>query len=74
MDHKKSINGLFLACSLYGKKNKNSFFHKPSKKDDISVILAKLIMNNHEIARAKPIKFLGVLQDENLNWKTNKIH
>ena len=28
-------------------------------------------MNNSEIARAESLKFLGVLLDENLSWKTH---
>ena len=53
------------------KKTKYSFFHKPSKKDDIPLALPKLSMNNSEIARTESIKFLGVSLDENLSWKTH---
>ena len=53
------------------KKTKHSFFHKPSKKDDIPLVLPKLNINNSEIARTESIKFLGVLLDENLSWKTH---
>ena len=28
-------------------------------------------MNNSEIARAESLKFLGVLLDENVSWKTH---
>ena len=52
------------------KKAKYSFFHKASKEDDIPLVLPKLIINSSEIARTEPIKFLGVLLDENLSWKT----
>ena len=72
MNYKKSMNGSFLANShLMWKKNKYSFFHKPSKKDDIPLVLPKLNINNSEIARTESIKFLGVLLDENLSWKTH---
>ena len=51
------------------KKTKYSFFHKPSKKDEIPLMLRKLTISNNVIERQKLIKFLGVLLDENLNWK-----
>ena len=55
--------------SLNAKKTKNSFFHKPSRKDDIPLMLTKLTISNHVIERQEFIKFLGVLLDGNLNWK-----
>ena len=51
------------------KKTKYYFFHKPSKKDEIPLMLRKLTISNNVIERQKLIKFLGVLLDENLNWK-----
>ena len=55
------------------KKNKtkknNSFFHKPSKKDDIPLHIPKLITNKYEIQREESIKFLGVLVDQYLTCK-----
>ena len=53
------------------KKNKYTFFHKPSKKDDIPLVLPKLNINNSEIARTESIKFRGALLHENLSWKTH---
>ena len=50
-------------------KTKYSFFHKPSKKDDIPLRLPKLIISNYEIQRKESIKFLGVLLDQHLTWK-----
>ena len=50
-------------------KNKIFLFHKPSKKDNIPLILPRLTISNHAIERQVFIKFLGVLVDENLNWK-----
>ena len=72
-DELQKINEWFISnkLSLNVKKNKYSFFHKPSKKDDIPLVLPKLNINNSEIARTESIKFLGVLLDENLSWKTH---
>ena len=47
-------------------KTKYLFFNKPSKKDDISLGLPNLIINNYEIEREKSIKLLGVLLDQHL--------
>ena len=55
--------------SLNTKKTKYSFFYKPSKKDNIPFMLPKLTISNHVVERQEFIKFLGVLLDENLNWK-----
>ena len=67
----QKINEWFISnkLSLNVKKNKYSFFHKPSKKDDIPLVLPKLNINSSEIARNESIKFLGVLLDENLIGK-----
>ena len=72
-DELQKINEWFIfnKLSLNVKKNKYSFFHKPSKKDDIPLVLPKLSINNSEIAKTESIKFLGVLLDENLSWKTH---
>ena len=55
--------------SLNVKKTKCSCFYKPSKKDGIPLMLPKLTISGHVIERQEFIKFLGVLLDENLNWK-----
>ena len=55
--------------SVNVEKTKYSFFHKPSKKDDIPFRLPKLIINNYEIQREEFIKFFGVLLDQHLTWK-----
>ena len=67
----QKINEWFISnkLSVNMKKNKYSFFHKPSKKDDIPLVLPKLNINSSEIARNESIKFLGVLLDENLIGK-----
>ena len=66
-----SINQWFTSnkLSLNANKTKYSFFHKASKKYDISLMLPKLTISNHVIERQEYIEFLGVLLDENLNWK-----
>ena len=50
-------------------KTKCSFFHKPSKKDYIPLVLSKLSLCNDEIKQPESIKFLGIFLDENLTWK-----
>ena len=50
-------------------KTNHTFFHKPSKKDDIPLRLPKLIINNYEIRREDFIKFFGVLLYQYLRWK-----
>ena len=48
-----TINQWFTSSklSLNAKKTKYFFFHKPSKKDDISLMLPKLTISNHVIER-----------------------
>ena len=67
----KNINQWFISnkLSLNIEIAKYSFFHKPSQKENIPLLLPKLIINNYEIQRTESIKFLGVLLDENLSWK-----
>ena len=59
----------FIKCQ----KNKIIFSINPVKKmasfDDIPLMLPKLAISTHVIQRQEFIKFLGVLLDENLNWK-----
>ena len=67
----QKINQWFISnkLSLNMTKTKCSFFHKPSKKDNIPLVLPKLSICNNEIKRSESIKFLGVFLDENLTWK-----
>ena len=51
------------------KKTRYSFFHTPSQKEDIPLLLLKLGINNYEIKRTESITFLRVLLNENLSWK-----
>ena len=59
------INQWFISnkLSLNASKTKHSFFHKPSKRDDIPILLPKLNINDSEIERSECLKFLGVLLD-----------
>ena len=53
--------------SLNFGKNKYLLFHKPSRKDDLPLLLPMLLIKKHKVERVKSIKFLGVLLDENLS-------
>ena len=55
----ENINQWFISnkLSLNIKKTKYSFFHKPSQKENIPLLL--LIINDHEIQQTKSIKFWG---------------
>ena len=68
----ENINQWFFSnkLSLNNKKMKYSFLHKPSQKENIPLLLPKLMINNYEIQRTGSIKFWGGgLLDENLSWK-----
>ena len=67
----ENINQWFFSnkLSLNNKKMKYSFLHKPSQKENIPLLLPKLIINNYEIQRTESIKFLEVLLDGNLSVK-----
>ena len=67
----QKINQWFISnkLSLNMTKTKCSFFHKPSKKDNIPLVLPKVSICNNEIKRSESIKFLSVFLDENLTWK-----
>ena len=70
-DELKKIYEWFNAnkLSLNADKTKYSLFHKPSKTDDLPLLLPKVLINDKEIERVGSIKFLGVLLDEHLSWK-----
>ena len=42
---------------------------KISVRDDLSLVLPKLFINNQVIKRQSSVKFLGILLNENLSWK-----
>ena len=63
-----NVKGWFTVnkLSLNTVKTKYSFFHKPSKKGNISFHQPKPIINYCEIHREESVKFLGVLLGQQL--------
>ena len=57
--------------SLNASKTKYVFFHKSRQNSNIPLNLPMLKINQTEIMREKSLKFLGVMIDENLNWKSH---
>ena len=57
--------------SLNAKKNKFTLFHKASQSENIPLKLPTLIINNTVLKQTDSLKFLGVLIDETLSWKTH---
>ena len=49
--------------SLNADKTKYPLFHKPSKTDDLPILLPKVLINDKEVERVGSIKFLGILSD-----------
>ena len=45
-----------------------ALFHKPRDKDNLSLQISNLKINNYKIKRSSSTKFLRVLVDENLIW------
>ena len=72
-----SINQWFTSnkLSLNAKKTKYSFFHKPSKKDDIPLMLPKLTISNPVIERKEFIKIFRALLDakEHIKYTAKKL-
>ena len=46
-------------------------FHKTKNKDNLPLVLPDLFINNVKIKSENSLKFLGVMTDENLTWKTH---
>ena len=67
-----NINIWFQAnkLSLNARKTKYVFFHKQRKKKNLPLDLPILKINEIEI-REQSLKFLAVMIDENLNWKSH---
>ena len=67
----QKINEWFEAnkLSLSVGKTKYSLFDKPSRKDDLLLLLPRLLMKKYKVERVKSNNFLGVLINENLSWK-----
>lgn len=57
--------------SLNTTKTKYTFFHKLSVADDIPLKLPNLYINKTQINRERKMKFLGVILDETLTWKSH---
>ena len=55
--------------SLNADKDKFTLFHKVRQRDNISLVLPTLNINNTLIKQVDHIEFLGVLFNENLTWK-----
>ena len=52
------------------KKTKYTLFHKVKMCDSVPLHLPPMALNNIEIKRENSVKFLGVIIDKNLTWKT----
>ena len=59
----QKINEFFEAnkLSLNVEKTKYYLFHKPSRRDDLPLLLPRLLIKKHKVKRVELIKFLGVL-------------
>ena len=56
--------------SLNTVKTKYVMFHKEKSKDNLPSVLPDLIINYTKTKRENSLKFVGVMIDENLTWKT----
>ena len=64
------MNGLTQMNSLLTLEKQNTpFFINQVKKDDLPLVLPRLLIKNDKIERVKSKKFLGVLLDEKLSRK-----
>ena len=66
------LNDWFCAnkLSLNTDKTKYVLFHKAKSKGNLPLVLPDLFINNVKIKSENSLKFLGVMIDENLTWKT----
>ena len=67
------LNDWFCAnkLSLNTDKTKYVLFHKAKSRDNLPLVLPDLCINNAKTKRENSLKFLGVMIDENLTWKTD---
>ena len=67
------LNDWFCAnnLSLNTDKTKHVLFHKGKSKGNLPLVLPDLFINDVKIKRENSHKFLGVMIDENLTWKTH---
>ena len=54
--------------SLSEDKTRFSLFHRPQDRDNLSLWLPALKINDYEIKQSSSIKILGTLVDEHLSW------
>ena len=66
------LNDWFCAnkLSLNTDKTKYVLFHKAKSKDNLPLVLPDFFINDVKIKSENSLKFLGVIIDENLTWKT----
>ena len=67
------LNDWFCAnkLSLNTDKTKYVLLHKAKSKGNLPLVLLDLFINDVKIKRDNSLKFLGVMIDENLTWKTH---
>ena len=67
------LNDWFCAnkLSLNTDRTKNVLFHKAKSKDNVPLVLPDLFINDVKIERENSVKFVGVMIDENLTWKSH---
>ena len=67
------LNDWFCAnkLSLNTDKTKYVLFHKAKSKDNLPLVLPDLSIHDVKIKSEISLKFLGVMIDENLTWKTH---
>ena len=70
--HLERINQWFISNKLSLNVSKYSFFHEPSKREDIPFLLPNLDINNSEIRseRSECLKFLDVCDKTRVNSQT----
>ena len=54
--------------SLSEDKTRFSLFHRPQDRDNLSLWLPALKINDYEIKQSSSVKILGTLVDEHLSW------
>ena len=66
------LNDWFCAnkLSLNTDETKYVLFHKAKSKDNLPLVLPDFFINDVKIKSENSLKFLGVIIDENLTWKT----
>ena len=57
--------------SLNSDKTKPVLFHKAKRKENLPLVLPDLFINDVKIKRENSLKFLGVMTNDNLTWKTH---